>query len=60
MIWDDKKHEVLFNFDMNEPIHSLAFTNEMFTVAKQDTLVCCSLFNGVVNTIDTGINPRGI
>ncbi len=35
LVWDDKKQEILFTFDMNEPIHSLAYTREMFTVAKE-------------------------
>lgn len=60
LIWDEKQLKVLLTMDMNEPVLSLSFSNEMFMVGMQYSVTCCALFSGSLTTIATGVNPRGV
>lgn len=45
---------------MNEPIHSLSYANQMIIVGLEYSVLCCSLFNGLRESILTSKNPEGI
>lgn len=60
MIWDDKKQQIQYNVQCHEPIKSLSFTNGMYVVGKETSILCMNLENKTQIEIQTCINPKGI
>jgi hypothetical protein len=43
MVWDDKKQQTQYHVQYHEPIKSLSFTNDMYIVGKEASIMCMTL-----------------
>lgn len=60
LVWCDKKSAIVFKVDFHEPIKSLNFTNDLYIVVKQNSIVCMKLNNKPLREIETCVNNRGL
>lgn len=61
MVWDDKKQQPQYHVQYHEPIKSLSFTNDMYIVGKEASIMCMTLADHKTQIeIHTCPNHKGI